>query len=350
MKSSGVNEHKNSLNFVRWVPGLVISAIAIFALVRFVRIGDSIIILRNSNPWLLLLAAGFTVLFLVVRAFGWKSLLGEKATYSETFLKLGEGYFINNIFPLRLGEISRALFMGVSMDVNPGQVLSTIVIERVFDLLILAVSLLIMLPFALGMDWVKTVAWGILIAMLFGLLILYLITRNQSRVNKYLVRLGDRFAFFKKYINPFITSLIIGFQALKRPSQLIFGFLGILGSWLVSFIQYSLFLFLMAGTIKFWWGAFANTIMAMGIALPSAPAGLGIFETSIVAALNLFGINQALALAYAIILHVAQFVITAFIGLYALLKDGHSIRGLFSNLLKQQKIGSEEKYLGVENE
>ena len=156
--------------------------------------------------------------------------------------------------------------------------------------------------------------------------------------------MGDRFAFFKKNIIPFITSLIIGFQALKRPSQLIFGFLGILGSWLVSFIQYSLFLFLMAGTIKFWWGAFANTIMAMGIALPSAPAGLGIFETSIVAALNLFGINQALALAYAIILHVTQFFITAFIGLYALLKDGHSIRGLFSNLLKQQKIGSEEKF------
>ena len=193
MKSSGVNENKNSLNILRWVPGLVISAIAIFALVRFIRIGDSIIILRNSNPWLLLLAAGFTVLFLVVRAFGWKSLLGEKATYSETFLKLGEGYFINNIFPLRLGEISRALFMGASMDVNPGQVLSTIVIERVFDLLILAFSLLIMLPFALGMDWVKTVAWGILIAMLFGLLILYLISRNQARVNKYYNKIGRSF-------------------------------------------------------------------------------------------------------------------------------------------------------------
>ncbi len=106
----------------------------------------------------------------------------------------------------------------------------------------------------------------------------------------------------------------------------------------------------MAGQIKFWWGAFANTIMAMGIALPSAPAGLGIFETSIVAALNLFGINEALALAYAIILHVTQFVITAFIGLYALLRDGHSIRGLFSNLLKQQIIGSKENFSGVENE
>lgn len=350
MKSSGINERKNSLKIIQWLPGLGISAIAIIALVRFIRIGDSFIILKNTNPWLLLLATGFTILFLIVRAFGWKSLLGEKASYSETFLKLGEGYFINNIFPLRLGEISRALFMGASMKVNPGQVLSTIVIERVFDLLILAVFLLILLPYALGMDWVKTIAWGILISMLIGLLILYLISRNQKRVNFYLLRLGNRFSFFKKNIMPFISSVILGFQALKKPSQLIFGFFGIFGSWLVSFIQYSLILYLMAGPIKFWWGAFANTIMAMGIALPSAPAGLGIFETSIVAALNLFGINEALALAYAIFLHVTQFVVTALIGLYALFKDGLSIKGLFSNLLKQQRIGTEENFSGVENE
>jgi uncharacterized protein (TIRG00374 family) len=349
LNTSFKNKGKNSLNVLRWLPGLVISAIAIFALIRFIRIGDSISILVNTNPWLLLLMALFTILFLIVRAFGWKSLLGEKATYSETFLKLGEGYFINNIFPLRLGEISRALFMGASMKVNPGQVLSTIVIERVFDLLILAVSLLIMLPYALGMGWVKTIAWGILSAMLVGLLVLYFISRNQQRVNLFLIKVGNRFSFFKKNIMPFVTSVIVGFQALKRPSQLFFGLLGILGSWFVSFIQYSLILFLMAGPIKLWWGAFANTIMAMGIALPSAPAGLGIFETSIVAALNLFGINEALALAYAIFLHATQFVITALIGLYALFKDGRSVKGLFSNLLTQQNIGTEEYFSGVEN-
>ncbi len=224
MKSSGINDKKNSLNIIRWVPGLVISAIAIFALVRFISIDDLILILRNTNPWLILLAAGFTILFLIVRAFGWKSLLGEKATYSETFLKLGEGYFINNIFPLRLGEISRALFMGASMDVNPGQVLSTIVIERVFDLLILAVSLLIMLPFALGMDWVKTVAWGILITMLFGLLILYLISRNQTRVNKYLISLGERFAFVTKNVNPFVTIFNYWVPGFKKTKPINFWF------------------------------------------------------------------------------------------------------------------------------
>jgi len=350
LKFSGKKELNISRNIIKWIPGLLISSIAIFALLKFIRIGDSYQILRKINPLFILFVIAFTILFLIVRAFGWKSLLGKKATYLETFLKLGEGYFINNIFPLRLGEISRAVFMGVSMDVNPGQVLSTIVIERVFDLLILAVSLLIMLPYAFGMDWAGSIAWVILIVMLMGLAGLFWLSKNHLFVKRHLLKFGNRFGFFKRNILPFVISILDGFQALKSPNQLIFGFLGVLGSWLVSFVQFSLFLSFMVEHVQLWWGAFANTILAMGIALPSAPAGLGIFESSIVAALNLFGVDEAVALAYALIMHFVQFVVTAIIGLYALFRDGYSIKGLFSKLVKQQQLGADNNYSGAGNE
>lgn len=335
---------KNSL--WRWVPGIVISLIAIFALFRFVKIGDTFSILVKIPFIYILFTVLFTLLFLVVRAAGWKALLGKKASYRESFLKINEGYFVNNVFPLRLGEISRALFMGASMNVHPGQVLSAIVIERVFDLMILAVALLIMVPHALGMAWAKNLGWIVLIAMMAGFFFLFLIIKNQVVVRNFLLKLAQKTPFLKSFVLPLIFSLLDGFQVINSFKQLFLGFLGVLGSWLVSLFQYSVLLLFFVSTANWWWGAFANTVMAMGIALPSAPAGLGIFETSIVAALKLFNINEEISLAYAILLHVTQFIVTAVIGLFALYRDGYSIKGLFSKLSDQKRLGINQETIG----
>ena len=317
----------------RWIPGFLLSFIAIFALVKLVPIDKAIEVLKTTPFVYYLLSALFTLFFLLVRTIGWRALLGFKAEYKDTFLKLCMGYFINNIFPFRMGEISRALFMGASLKVNPGQVLSSIFIERIFDLIILAFFLLIMLPYVVGMAWIKTTAWFILGIMIIGLILLIFVIRNSQSVMSFLDRLSKKSNFFLKLFIPFIVSIIGGFTNLRNPKHFIVGFLGVLGSWLVSFVQFSLFLFLLNGSSTWWWGAFANTILALGVALPSAPAGLGIYESSIVAGLKLFSIDESIALAYALILHISQFILIAVLGLYALMRDGYSLRNLFSQLV-----------------
>ena len=68
----------------------------------------------------------------------------------------------------------------------------------------------------------------------------------------------------------------------------------------------------------------------MGIALPSAPAALGVYEATIVGALVLLGIpaSTGTGLAFAITLHAMQFVITAILGLIGLAQDGRSLAEL----------------------
>lgn len=287
------------------------------------------------------IVAFFTLSFLTVRSLGWKALLGKNATFIETFLKVNEGYFVNNIFPFRLGEISRALFMGNTVKENPAKILSTIVVERVFDLIILAILLLNMLPYAFGLDLNPRFLWIILISMVAGLVVLFVIVRNQSFVREKLAWLGKKIPVFEKLGLPLAYSFLGGFQILTSPRQFVMGFLGVAGSWLVSLCQYSVFLLLMVPNAEWWWGAFSNVAMALGIALPSAPGGVGIFEGTIIAALNLFSIPEATALAYALLLHVVHYIITALIGLYALYRDGVSVKGLFSNL-RNQKINTQE--------
>lgn len=334
MKSEQVQQSHDLNNIWRWIPGFLVSLIAIYALIKLVPLDQAFELLRNIPFWYYLFSALFTLLFLLIRTLGWRALLSFRPTYMDTFRKLSLGYFINNIFPFRLGEISRAVFMGASLKVNPGQILSSIFIERVFDLIILAFFLLIMLPFVVGMTWIRTTAWLILGLLAFGLVILFFVVQNSTAFENFLLKVGKKPNIIIKVIISFLLSLLAGFKTLKNPYQFFVGFLGVLASWLVSFVQFSLFLYILTGSSEWWWGAFANTALALGIALPSAPAGLGIYESSIVAGLKLFNIDESLALVFALVMHISQFVLIGLLGIYALSHDGYSFRNLFSQLDK----------------
>jgi len=81
-----------------------------------------------------------------------------------------------------------------------------------------------------------------------------------------------------------------------------------------------------------WWGVFTDAVLALGIAIPSAPAALGTFEAAMVGALTILGIDQTTGLAYAITLHFTQIVITGVLGFVGLMRQGRSISGLFRDL------------------
>lgn len=333
----------------KWIPGFLLSFIAVFALFKLVPMDKAIEVLKNVPVTYYLLSALFTFIFLLIRTIGWQALLGYKPTYKETFHKLSLGYFINNIFPFRLGEISRAIFMGASIKVNPGLILSSIFLERVFDLIILAFFLLLMLPYVVGMQWIRTTAWIILAIMVTGLVVLFLILRDSPKLVKFLEKIENKGNIFIKMIMPFIKSLVQGFESIKNPKQFLVGFGGVLGSWLVSFVQFSFFLNLFTEKSDWWWGIFANSVLALGIALPSAPAGLGLYESSIVAGLKLFNIGEPVALAFALVMHISQFVLIAILGLFALSRDGTSLKNLFSQLVTFKDQLSKEKDIGEPN-
>jgi len=334
LKSEKPRYSFNLNNIWRWVPGFLLSFIAIYALIKLVPLDQAFEVLKKTPFSYYLFSAAFTLLFLLVRTLGWRALLSFRPTYKNTFMKLCLGYFINNIFPFRMGEISRAVFMGASLNVNPGNILSSIFIERVFDLIILAFFLLIMLPYVVGLAWIKTTAWFILGIMVLGLIVLFFVIRNSKSFENFLHRIGKNSNLLAKIIVPFFLSLLEGFKTLRNPKQFAAGFFGVFASWLVSFVQFSLFLFILTGTSEWWWGAFANTTLALGVALPSAPAGLGIYESSIVAGLKLFNIDESLALAFALIMHISQFVLIGILGIYALSHDGYSLKNLFSQLVQ----------------
>ena len=62
-------------------------------------------------------------------------------------------------------------------------------------------------------------------------------------------------------------------------------------------------------------------IASLGMAVPAAPGGLGVFEAAVVASLGWFDVPRGEALAAALVLHMLQFVPTTLAGVALLSRE-----------------------------
>ncbi|WP_299024618.1 lysylphosphatidylglycerol synthase transmembrane domain-containing protein [uncultured Thermanaerothrix sp.] len=317
------------ITWVRWLPGFLISVLALGILLRVANwngIGEALVAYRwpfIAGSLLLTLA------FLWARAMAWAALLEGRARPVQTFWAINQGYLINNLLPLRAGELGRAVLLGQQINLSPVHILSTVVIERIVDLAFAALLLLSTLPLVVGMAWARTVSWLTLGVILLSMLILTQVARHQEATLHLFERVTRRWRWraLQEMILPQVRTLMDGLGALRSPASLWKVMFWIAVSWGLAVCNYYLMLLPIAPHARFWWGVFADGVLAMGIALPSAPAALGTFEAALVGALALLGVDSTPALAYAITLHFLQFMTTGLLGVLGLLRQRRSLQG-----------------------
>lgn len=314
----------------RWLPGVLISAAALFALSRVVQWQDLVAAFKSANPLFLLAYLAITVISYMVRGKAWQTILGKPVTWKQAFFGVCEGYFINDILPFKLGEFARSIYVGRLSGLGTMRTFSSVVIERAFDVSIAAILVLITLPLVVEASWVKSVAMVALIAVLAALVLLYFMTRHQQKVIAWLENATQKRNFLRYKVVPQIEKLMQGFGMLTNPSQFLLSFLWIAATWAIWVSAYYLTILQITPAAPFWWGIFACSIIGLGVALPSAPAGVGVFEASMVAALALLGLNSSSVLAYALLVHFSQVVLAVLLGVWGLAREKQSLSSLIS--------------------
>lgn len=292
--------------------------------------------LRLADYRLIALSFVTTLGWLLIRAVVWRTLLKDRAAYGMVFFTLNEGYLLNNVLPFRLGEVGRAFLMGRKAHLDFWQVLSTILIERILDLALAAVLLLATLPYVVGAIWARQaalVAGGLMVA---GLAFLYLLARNRQRVLDLFQRVGQRLPLVARLGGAIVPSVMEGLAILTDSWRFLRAVGLMLLGWVIGIVQYTLLVraFFPGGPLL--WGVFTLGVAALGVAAPSSPGSVGVFEASIVGALSLFGQDASVALALAITLHLVQVLTTSVLGAYALARDGESLMGLYRKLLERR--------------
>jgi uncharacterized protein (TIRG00374 family) len=316
----------------RWLPGVVISTIALVVLFRMVSWQELVKSFSKLNPWVGLAAVLMTVFSSMARTQAWRILLGSREKFWRSFYILNIGFLLNNLFPLRMGEVGRAVLMGKSSGQGTFHVLSTIVIERIFDLVVVAGMLLTTLPLVLGSNWARPFAIGVMVAMLLGLFCLHLLARHKQKVADWMTKVSERSSLVKRVVVPRISSLLDGLEALTSLQKMVESVFWILVTWLfyntVTFVVLANFL----PQSPFWWALFLNGAVALGIAVPAAPGGIGVYEASVVGALTALQISTSQALAFALVIHLLNWITTFLMGLVGVTQLGYSFSDLTSGL------------------
>ncbi|MHC1784473.1 MAG: lysylphosphatidylglycerol synthase transmembrane domain-containing protein [Anaerolineaceae bacterium] len=261
----------------RWLPGVVISVVALFLVFRLASWQDIGTALGKINPLILAASAGFTFLFLVTRAMAWRTILEKKAGFSQCFWGLNVGYLLNNLLPLRAGEFGRAFLVGQTSGLGAMHVFSTIIIERAFDLAFAAGLMLSTLPMALAMEEARPVSIITLVLVILGLGLLYLMARFNEKAHAWITSIGERIPLVKRFIVPQLDALLRGLRVLVKPDQFLLVVVWIALSWLMGIFNYYIMILAFAPQAPFWWGAFVDAVLAMGIAVPFRSGSPGCF-------------------------------------------------------------------------
>jgi len=312
--------------------GVVVSVACLWLAVRQVPLADLMGILGHVNyAWIAALVLG-TTLSLVPRAYRWRVLLGGRGSLAEYFWAQAIGALLTNVFPLRAGEAGRVMVIGRRVGLPLVHVSTSLLLERTADM---TVVLGLLAALLLSMDVPRPIAvTGFLLAlalgvMLVGVAMLTIFGRPLTpRVRMLAVRLPGRLGTVA------FDAWIHGLAALEplrdvRVLMQIAVWSAVI--WITVLAMFWATIEAVVPGARLIEASFAMTAISLGISLPSSPGFIGVFH---------FVGQQALvtpfperfsptsALAVALLIHIASYLVTTALGVIGLARLGLSMRAV----------------------
>ncbi len=312
--------------------GLVVSVVALALAFRGANLGVMAGALRKANYFLL--GVGIVLYFvgLIARAGCWSVILGKRVRYWRVFDALNEGYLLNYVLPFRLGEFGRAYLVSRRNDLPVLEALSSIVVERVIDLMMVVILLLVFLPLVAGLGQERSqIFWTVGVSAV-AILVLVIVARHPDSISRLvgavLRKLKLRWLNADRW-EARTASFLAGLSAVRDPKRAIAACLFSFGAWAAAgFGAWAILgAFLPSAGITMSFVTLA--LVGIGGAVPSAPGSAGIFEFVVVQSLgSIFGVDKSLALSFALVLHAVNFVLAIVLGGLALAREGETLAHL----------------------
>jgi uncharacterized protein (TIRG00374 family) len=319
-------------NWKRIIPGLLVSLISLAIVFYIADIRKFVEAIKLADIRLVLLALFLTVVWLYVRSLAWRSLLLGKASTRDVFFTVNEGYLLNNVLPFRLGELGRSFLLSGKTELSFWEVFSTIIIERAIDVAMASGLLLITIPFVLGGEWATRAAVAAIALVLVGLTLFYLGARHHEVLLTWFEKWTKRYPSINRLGRTQLPLFFKGLSVLTQPAQFLRSISLFLLNWTLAVFQYYCLMLAFFPDARILWAGFSLSVTALGIAVPSSPGAVGVWELTAVAALSLFGLDPSTALAYAITAHLFNFLVTGLIGSYGFSQEGETLAGLYNRI------------------
>ncbi|MEA3337830.1 MAG: lysylphosphatidylglycerol synthase transmembrane domain-containing protein [Chloroflexota bacterium] len=275
--------------------------------------------LRGVDPVWLAVALFVTLITTVAKAGRWRLLIkldsspldrsGDSSGFSLGIGRLTSiwqaGAALNLALPApRSGDVARAYLAGEAGGVSKSLVLGTIAAEKSLDIVMLAVSFLILLPFMTLPSELETRRGSIVgLAVIVPLVIIVVLWQRQRFLGWTHDILMRSPGSWGNTLFGSAERAVQGLDALSRPRTVLILALISVGIWfLATLTNYCVFL---AMHLPPSWiqSLFVLVVLQAGIILPSTPGKIGVFQVLCRWSLVFFGYSATIGLAYGILLY-----------------------------------------------
>lgn len=288
----------------------------------------------QANYLYLVPALAGVLLYLLARAVRWRILLGPQVSLARCFWIGNIGYLVSNVFPFRLGDPARAVIVGRGEGVSIATALSTVVVERVLDMLMVVLLLAGVAPWMSGIE--NAVSTGVVAgALALAVLSVLVLLAFRPDWGRRLVRWALGFV-------PRIDS-----ERWARALDGLFEGLAPLrsGRWGLALLAWSVATW--ACVVGYYWALlraflphppvlaapFMVSTIGLGMAVPSTPGAMGLFHAIARYALAIpFGVPDEQAVSIAFASHTFQYILILVLGLASLAREGISFARLRADI------------------
>jgi uncharacterized protein (TIRG00374 family) len=283
-------------------------------------------ILHADYFWIVLsIIAG--ILSHLARAARWNILIGSmgyQTKLSTTFFAVMIGYLANAAVP-RLGEVTRCGVLSKKNNIPFTELLGTVIAERIFDMIVLFLIILLVILFQLDLvgvfvdKYIFTPLFSnfennyipILIAMgiFAGVLIFAFFIWRKFRTK------FKRFAFYRK-LSQFTKGMVEGIKTIMRMKNkgVFLVYTVLIWGMYATMVYFPFFSLDATSQLDFGDALTVMSIGSLGIVAP-VPGGIGTYHFIVKAILyELYGVDQASAASFATITHAAQSLMILIMG------------------------------------
>lgn len=306
--------------------GLLISVV--FLILAFQGLHPEAVLasLGAANVPLLIVAAVIFFPRVLVATWRWQFLLDVvgRVPMGALFRLVCIGYMGNNVYPLRAGEALRVYLLKRNHDLPVTPSLMTIVVERVFDgIVMLTFIVLSLLLVDVQSDEIRTVA-SVAAPIFIGSIAAFVLL---AMIPQWTQRLVERVTSFLPdaiggAINGFAADILGVLAGLRSPAQLIGALVTSYLSWAFEAFIYWMVMWAFGLDLGYPVALLLVSTVNLAGLIPASPGQVGVYEFFASAVMMAVGVPQDTAVAFALTVHVVIWLPVTVAGFVFLVRQG----------------------------
>ncbi len=319
------------MKYLKIFAGLIISGVCLwYSLqgIRFDKVGEAF---GSLNWWWIALTTFPFVFVIWIKIWRWQYLLHpDKVGLHRLYSSLMISYLWNTVLPARLGEVVRAYAVARTEKIGTVRVFSSILLEKILDVISMFVLLVLLLPFLKIDDALRTgaIIFGSLMITAFVVCLVMAWRRREAEIviKFFLKPLPTKFG---NKLFGFASEILDTIAILLNPRISLILWSQTLALWIVNVFIYTFVAYAVNLPMSFEIGLMVMIASNLGMAVPSTPGYIGTFEAVIIAVmpatLSAAYANRDLVFTYALMEHVVGFLPVVLLGAYYTWREGLSL-------------------------